>query len=56
MGFDTPIESWLLGLSRDWTKSFLSQSHLRQEGFIGSAILRTTYEDMLMFQLWLVEQ
>ena len=37
MGFDAPIESWLRGLLRDWSESFLSESHLRQEGFIGTA-------------------
>jgi hypothetical protein len=37
MRFDAPIESWLRGLLRDWTESFLSESHLRQEGFIGTA-------------------
>ena len=37
MGFDAPIESWLRGLLRDWSESFLSESHLRQEAFIGTA-------------------
>jgi hypothetical protein len=33
-GFDAPIERWLRGLLRDWAESFLSESHLRQKGFI----------------------
>jgi hypothetical protein len=37
MRFDAPIESWLCGLLRDWTESFPSELHLRQEGFIGTA-------------------
>ena len=69
MGFDTPIESWLRGLLRDWSESFLSEFRLRQEGYFNPSPIRQKWTkhlsgqrnfayylwDMLMFQVRLVE-
>jgi hypothetical protein len=58
IGFGALIESWLRSLLRDCSESFLSESHLKQGGFIGTA--QFSYYlylwDMLMFRVWLVKQ
>ena len=69
MGFDTPIESWLRGLLRDWSESFLSEFRLRQEGCFNPSPIRQKWTkhlsgqrnfacylwDMLMLQVRLFE-
>jgi asparagine synthase (glutamine-hydrolysing) len=54
MGFDAPIESWLLGLLQDLAKSLPSESRLRH--LSEQCNLAYSLWDILMFQVWLAEQ
>lgn len=54
MGFDAPIESWLLGLLQDLAKSLPSESRLRH--LSEQCNLAYYLWDILMFQVWLAEQ
>lgn len=66
-GFGVPLDRWLRSELRDWAESLISESRLRQEGFLQpldirkkwlehlSGRLNWAYElwDILMFQSWL---
>jgi asparagine synthase (glutamine-hydrolysing) len=66
-GFEIPIAQWLRGPLRDWAESLLSESRLRQEGYLNTDLIRSVWKNhlsgcgnrehdiwcVLMFQAWL---
>ena len=69
MGFGVPVGEWLRGPLREWAEEQLSETRLRQEGFLSVARVREKWlrhlnrasrEDdslwqLLMFQSWLAD-
>ncbi|MEN8215670.1 MAG: asparagine synthase (glutamine-hydrolyzing) [Pseudomonadota bacterium] len=66
-GFGVPIGEWLRGPLRDWAEEFISESRLKNDGFLRSKPVREKWEEhlsgkinwsnqlwtVLMFQAWL---
>ena len=66
MGFNAPVEVWLLGALRDWAESLLSREALSRHGLLNVDACRRVWEDfavrgrawspliwsLLMFQAW----
>lgn len=66
-GFSVPLASWLRGPLKDWAEELLSESRLRNEGYLEVTPIRTRWEEhlsgarnwqedlwaVLMFQQWL---
>jgi asparagine synthase (glutamine-hydrolysing) len=66
-GFSIPIGGWLRGPLRDWAEALMSESRLRDEGFLHGAAVRRVWDEhqggrydwelvlwgVLMFQAWL---
>lgn len=67
MGFGVPIGSWLRGNLRDWAEDLLSETRIRQGGFLNPEPIRKAWTEhlsgfqkeehrlwsILMFQAWL---
>ena len=67
MGFAVPLDSWLRGPLREWAENLLSESRLRDEGYLNPVPIRKKWQehlscrynqhyylwDILMFQSWL---
>ena len=70
MGFAIPLEAWLRGPLRDWSENLLSESRLKETGFLDVHAVRRTWDEhlkgianwqfrlwpVLMFQAWLDEK
>jgi asparagine synthase (glutamine-hydrolysing) len=69
-GFGIPLDSWLRGKLRDWAENLLSESRLREQGYLDSFAVRKCWLShtrgernygyrlwsVLMFQSWLESQ
>ncbi len=67
MGFGVPLDSWLRGPLRDWAETLLSETRLRNEGYLDYKPIRAAWRrhlmgtkneayaiwTVLMFQSWL---
>ena len=67
MGFGLPIAEWLRGPLRDWAHALLSESRLREDGYLNPPVVRKAWNEhlsgrvdehsllwnVLMFQSWL---
>jgi asparagine synthase (glutamine-hydrolysing) len=47
MGFGVPRDSWLRGPLRAWADDLLSESRLRQEGYLNATLVRSMWLDYL---------
>lgn len=70
MGFTVPLDTWLRGPLRGWAEELLSESRLRQQGYLQVQPIRQAWEaftagqrvsgyqlwPVLMFQAWLEAQ
>lgn len=70
MGFGVPISAWLRGPLRNWAEGLLDNSHMEQQGFLDSYVVRKKWKEhisgthnwssqlwtILMFQAWLDAQ
>lgn len=67
MGFGVPIDSWIRGPLREWAEELLSESAIREEGFLNASVVSRKWQEhlsgkwnwqyflwnVLMFQSWL---
>lgn len=69
MGFGIPLDDWLRGPLREWAEALLSESRLRQEGYMDPTPIRKVWAQhlrgeslgyrlwsVLTFQAWLEQQ
>lgn len=52
-GFSVPIAKWLMEKDlRDWAEDLLSEARIKREGLLDAAVVRSLWEDYLLYGRW----